>query len=269
MHVLAEPTRTSVVPRRTADLSAALDLYRTDGAVIVAGAGEDPSVLAHTLRAMFGDAVRSVGDAVEVRAAGGRDRPDLDAEGHLQPTPLHTDGFALADGAPDVLTLGCVHAAVDGGASFLADLDRVLEQLAAGDAEQRELAEFLVSVDIDQTEPGKLAAVGPIGLVMDGDRTAWRCSAFLRPTDDDPDPARTRTMVQRWQQLLIDLEPELTRFDLVDGDALVADNTRLVHGRDPYGDTRRLLWRLWGWTDRAVVPDTAYTGSDTSRVAAG
>ena len=45
-----------------------------------------------------------------------------------------------------------------------------------------------------------------------------------------------------------------------------ADNTRLVHGRDPYVDTDRLLWRLWGWTDRAVVPDTAYTGSDTSKV---
>lgn len=269
MHLIPEPVLTSVVPQRTADLDAALDLYRTDGAVILPGAGADPGVLTHLLRTLFGDAVRSIGESVEVRAAGGRDRPDLDAEGHLLTTPLHTDGFALADGAPDALALGCVHAAVDGGASFLADLDLVLAQLARGDEEQRALAEFLVTVDVDQTESGKVRAVGPIGLVLDDTRTAWRCSAFLAPTPQDPTPVRTAEMLRRWQQLLVDLEPTLTRFDLFDGDALVADNTRVAHGRDPYGDTNRLLWRLWAWTDRAVLPDTAYAGSDTSRVAAG
>lgn len=269
MHLIADPALTSVVPHRTCDLDAALEHYRTDGAVVLPGAGADPDVLAHMLRGLFGDAVQSIGEAVEVRAAGGRDRPDLDAEGHRLTTPLHTDGFALADGAPDALALGCVHAAEDGGASFLADLDVVLAQLSLGDEEQRALAEFLVTADVDQTEPSKLPAIGPIGLRLPGDRTAWRCSAFLAPTTTDPDPDRTRTMLDRWQQLLLDLEPTLTRFELVAGDALVADNTRLAHGRDPYGDTRRLLWRLWGWTDRAVVPDTSYTGSDTSRVAAG
>jgi alpha-ketoglutarate-dependent taurine dioxygenase len=113
-----------------------------------------------------------------------------------------------------------------------------------------------------------MPAIGPIGLRLPGGRTAWRCSAFLAPTATDPEPERTRALVGRWQPRLVDLEPTLTRFDLVDGDALVVDNTRLAHGRDPYQDTDRLLWRLWGWTDRAVVPDTAYTGSDTSRVAA-
>ncbi|CAJ1448843.1 unnamed protein product [Effrenium voratum] len=32
------------------------------------------------------------------------------------------------------------------------------------------------------------------------------------------------------------------------GDALVVDNYRMFHGRDPYTDPRRLLWRCWIWT---------------------
>jgi len=269
MQLFADPTTTSVVPLRTSDPTAARAHYDRHGAVVLPDVGADPADLAAAVRALFGPTVRSIGEAVEVRAAGGRDRPDLDTDGHRLTTPLHTDGFALADGAPDVLALGCVHAASDGGgASFLADLDLVADRLRGGDAEQRELAEFLVAAEIDQTEPGKFASTGPIGLRVARDRTAWRCSGFLRPTDGDEDPERTESLIARWRSLLQELEPQLVRFELRDGDALLVDNTRLVHGRDPYGDTGRLLWRLWAWTDRAVVPGTTYTGSDTSRISA-
>jgi hypothetical protein len=30
---------------------------------------------------------------------------------------------------------------------------------------------------------------------------------------------------------------------------VLVDNFRLLHGRDPYQDLRRKLWRLWLWTD--------------------
>jgi alpha-ketoglutarate-dependent taurine dioxygenase len=269
VQLITDPSTTSVVPLRQSDPAAARAHYDRHGAVVLPDVGADPADLAEAVRALFGSSVRSIGEAVEVRAAGGRDRPDLDADGHRLTTPLHTDGFALADGAPDVLALGCVHAATDGGgASFLADLDLVADRLRDGDADQRELARFLIAADIDQTEPGKFASIGPVGLRVDEDRTAWRCSAFLRPTEADEDPARTEALIARWRTLLAELEPQLVRFELRDGDALVVDNTRLVHGRDPYGDTGRLLWRLWAWTDRAVVPGTAYTGSDTSRISA-
>jgi hypothetical protein len=229
--------------------------------VIVHGHGTDEASMTALLHAMLGDRITNVGMAVEVRAAGGRDRPDLDKDGHRMRTPLHTDGFALADGAPDVLALGCERAARDGGgASFMVDADAVHRAI------DEEFAAFLVDTDIDQTEPGKLPMVGPIGLRREGASIAWRCSYYLRPRDTDPDRHATHQRIDDWLWLLEDLAAGATRFHLTDGDVLVSDNTRTFHGRDPYVDTDRLLWRLWCWTDAAPVPLTAYRGSDTSLI---
>ena len=68
-------------------------------------------------------------------------------------------------------------------------------------------------------------------------------------------------------ELLEDLGAGATRFQLVDGDVLVADNAWVFHGRDPYEDTERLFWRIWAWTDAALA-QTDYAGSDTSLVEA-
>ena len=46
------------------------------------------------------------------------------------------------------------------------------------------------------------------------------------------------------------------RFKLRRGQAVLVDNFRLLHGREPYQDLRRKLWRLWHWTDRAVAVPT-------------
>ncbi|UDY34713.1 TauD/TfdA family dioxygenase [Dermatobacter hominis] len=258
------------VPERLDDPVAVRRALRTTGAVVVPGPGSAPDPMTALVRSVLGDEIRSIGDHVPVRAAGGRDRPDLDADGHTLTTPLHSDGFSLAEGAPDVLVLGCVHPAADGGgASFLVDLDAVVGRLAAGDDADRELATFLLDTDVDQTEPGRPTVIGPIGRRLDGDRTAWTRSIFLQPAPDDPDPARTRRLLDRWEGLLADLTDRLPRFHLGAGDALVVDNTRLLHGRDPYEDRDRLLWRLWVWTDRAVRPDTAYAVSDASMLDLG
>ena len=260
----------SVVPGRATDAVAARAAYDRDGAVVVPGVGAETDALTALVYAMFEPTLRSVGDHVPVRATGGRDRPELEADGHTIVTPLHSDGFALADGAPDVLVLGCVHAAADGGgASFLADVDGVFSALVNGDDADRELADFLLHTAVDQTEPGKVRSIGPIGVLLGDDRVAWRRALVVRPCADDPDAERTVRLLAAWDGLLDELTAGLTRFALQDGDALVVDNTRLFHGRDPYGDTDRLLWRFWAWTERAVRPDAAYPGSDTSRVGAG
>ena len=90
----------SVVPARTSCLNEATRLLRQDAAVIVCGHPHGARDVEPLLRSVLGDDVVNIGEPVEVRAAGGRDRPDLDADGHTQRSPLHTDGFALADGAP-------------------------------------------------------------------------------------------------------------------------------------------------------------------------
>lgn len=254
----------SIVPERTADVARAAELLRRDGAVVVADRAVDEAALAALLRDLLGDAVTNVGAAVPVRAAGGKDRPDLDADGHTVRTPLHTDGFALADAAPDVLALGVERAArCGGGASYVIDARALHSHLALTDPG---FARWLVEARIDQTEPGKVPALGPIGVVdPDGGPTRWRCSYCLAVPDDDPDPAATQAGLDRWWALLAELGEHAIRFHLVDGDVLVADNLWAFHGRDPYEDTDRLLWRIWAWTEGALE-QSAYALSDTSLV---
>jgi hypothetical protein len=255
----------SVLPARTSCLTEAARLLRQDAAVIVVGHPYGADDVAELLRAVLGDDVRNIGEPVEVRAAGGRDRPDLDADGHSRRAPLHSDGFALADGAPDVLALACEHA-VPGGESFMVNMDQVRTALSAAGGQWGDLADFLLVQPVDQTEPGKLPSTGAIGLLAPAGRIVWRCSYYLTPLADDPEPDRTRVMLDRWVGLLRDLAREATRFRLETGETLLADNTVVFHGRDPYEDRARLLWRVWAWTTRAWQPDTSYVISDTSQV---
>ncbi len=263
-----DPTGVGVVPERTDDPAAARRLVEREGAVVWIGDGDTAPGIVGVLTAVFADRLVHIGDAVEVRAAGGKDRPDLDAEGHLLRTPLHSDGFALAEGAPDVLALGCVRD-VPGGDSFLVDMDRWLAGLSDGDDADRELADFLVTVPLDRTEPGKVISMGPICSVIETGRNVWVRSIRNEPLPDDADPEHTRVMVGRFAERLVDLEARLPRFHLFAGEILIGDNSRLFHGRDPYEDTARHLWRIWGWTTDAARPDTSYVTSDTSAIGFG
>jgi len=255
----------SVIPETTSDPAEAFRLLRRDGAVIVSGHPAGATDVGPLLQAVFGGALRHVGDPVEVRAAGGRDRPDLDADGHRQRTPLHSDGFALGDASPDVLALGC-EIAVTGGESFMVDMDRVHDQLMRAGGQWMDLAAFLVDHPVDQTEPGKVSSTGTIGLPRPEGGYAWRCSYHLAPLPEERDVRGTQLLLDRWLELLDDLAGAATRFRLDAGEVLIGDNTLVFHGRDPYDDTSRLLWRVWGWSERAVVPDTEYRISDTSQI---
>ncbi len=263
--VRIDPSTVAVVPERTDDPSAARRLVERDGAVVWIGGGSTAEGVARVLAEVFGDQLVHIGDAVEVKAAGGQDRPDLDAEGHLLRTPLHSDGFALAEGAPDLLALGCAYD-VPGGDSFFLDVDRWHAELAAGDESDQELAAFLIEVPLDRTEPGKLTSIGPIGSSAPDGRRVWVRSIRNEPLPDDPTPERTRAMVRCCDERLAELELRLPRFHLSAGEVLIGDNARIFHGRDPYEDTDRQLWRIWGWTSAAPRPDTGYVTSDTSAI---
>jgi hypothetical protein len=164
-----------------------------------------------------------------------------------------------------VLALGC-ETSVPGGDSFVVDMNRVHAELRDAGGESAELGRFMVECPIDQTEPGKRPSIGPIGLAVSPTRIVWRCSYHLAPRPDDPDRPRTQQLLDRWTALLDDLAGDATRFHLESGEVLVADNTVVFHGRDPYEDRSRLLWRVWAWTPRAARPDTQYVISDTSKV---
>jgi hypothetical protein len=263
----------SIVPRRTSDAATAYYEYRRRGAVVVTTdppASPPAGADADLLQTLFGNRLHHVGDAVEVRAAGGRDRPDLDADGHTLRSFLHSDGYSLAEGAPDVLLLTCERASAIGGESFMVDIDLVVAGLRGGSVDDRALATLLVDRDVDQTDlsrPDLAVAPAPVGRRRVDGTVAWRRSPDVRPLPDDPDAGSTARLLARWTALLDHLEEAALRFRLEPGDVLVSDNTRTFHGRDPYEDRDRLLWRRWAWTDRAVEPDTAYPVSDISLVA--
>jgi len=62
------------------------------------------------------------------------------------------------------------------------------------------------------------------------------------------------------------------RFKLEPGDAVCMDNFRMMHGREPYTDPNRLLYRVWVWTTAGLPvppslavsnpPASAFQGED-------
>ena len=126
-------------------------------------------------------------------------------------------------------------------------------------AKQPEGAGFvdrLLNAPIDQTEPGKRAAEGPlVGRSATG-RTMFRRFPEQQPTATSTNPELDRAVIARWHQLIDDLSLFCPRFKLEPGQAIIIDNYRLFHGREAYADFSRRLWRLWVWTTEGEgVPD--------------
>jgi alpha-ketoglutarate-dependent taurine dioxygenase len=156
-----------LIPQRTADPAEAFALMRACGAAILTGAGDsqdDARAVAH--RVLAGRAP-VVPDPAPIKEGGGnRDRSYVTAQlpdSFTVPFQCgHTDGFAYGDKYPDYIFLLCVRAAAAGGESFLVDTYRLLDGLAASaDPADIELATFLQTVPIEQTEPGFRPSLAP------------------------------------------------------------------------------------------------------------
>ena len=70
--------------------------------------------------------------------------------------------------------------------------------------------------------------------------------------DEEMWPEAARAAVEEWSAAVATAQVRALRFKLRPGQALLVDNFRMLHGRDPYHDLRRKLWRLLHWTDAAV-----------------
>jgi len=79
------------------------------------------------------------------------------------------------------------------------------------------------------------------------------------PAKGDPDPDRTAEMLYVFRRAVRLVEETALRFRVESKEALIFDNWRVMHGREPYTDLDRQLWRVWCWTDRgpATVPGEA------------
>ena len=216
----------SIVPESSADPTEVRRLVARDGAAVLTGRGPTEADARAALAAVFGSSVLALPEAAGVREGGDKDRKQY---GTLEGLPLHTDGFAYGDRAPDHFGLSCVRAGTSGGASVLVDSSRLLDA-------------------VDDAEPDMHPAVSPLAITTAHGRLAVRGVPWVRPTPDDAEPAATAAHLARWREIVLAQHDAARRFTLAAGDVAVIDNYRVLHGRDPFeGD--RFMWRVWVWTD--------------------
>ncbi|EHR52425.1 Taurine catabolism dioxygenase TauD, TfdA family [Saccharomonospora marina XMU15] len=162
---------------------------------------------------------------------------------------LHCDGTLQDIGQVKAVILLCVAQGLSGGTTSLFNAHGAVAELLDHDPEAAKALTAPGLLQRQATINGSTEAVAtPVCTVQDGQIVCRYC---VSTTDRWvlPDGPELRT-VQRGLEFL-DLarresSPHLLRFVLGAGHALILDNTRLSHGRDPYQDDdrhRRLLYR--------------------------
>merc|ERR550514_1107847 len=73
---------------------------------------------------------------------------------------------------------------------------------------------------------------------------------------DSSDPDRDAEMIRLYHEAIQRRVDQGFRVKLAPGEALLVDNYRMFHGREPYANPDRLLWRTWLWTQNSKgVPE--------------
>jgi alpha-ketoglutarate-dependent taurine dioxygenase len=176
--------------------------------------------------------------------------------------PAHTDGFAYGDDYPDHFLLLCAQASDDGGESFLVDGYRLLDTLEATSAGAA-LVERMETVLLDQTEDGMRRSLSPLVRRGPTGRRMVRRFPEQRPDASSVDPIGDAGLVAAWDGLCRLAAAGAPRFKLAPGEVVIVDNYRVLHGREPYGDAARLMWRVWMWTDTAHGVPAGVLASDS------
>lgn len=248
-----------VRPERTNDAGRIPLLLAMDGAAVLeTGSDFSDEHLLECIRSLLGPALRALRQPIKVRAGSGA-HPRLDwgtRTVHIDNARrqgLHADGYGRYGAAyPDYVFLLCERAAEVGGASFVVDLVRLVDDLRL-DRTNSELTEFLWSEPLEQCSPEGVLWEAPVARTSAGGRRSVICND--KQTISDPTPAQAR-LLGEWKQRVAQAEQEAPRFLLGRGGLLCLDNYRVAHGRDPYEGDARLLHRVWTWTEAAFgVPD--------------
>jgi len=256
-----------VLPRILNDLEEAKAELADSGAVIFEPIACTEAGTRAFAQEMFGDRLRALPKGARVFEGGEHDITRVQAT-NLKTTPCHTDGFAYGDLYPDFMLLSCVKESEVGGESILVDGYKVLEALAA-DAQLSWTARALRERKIDQTETGMQTSLSPICMDNGSGRTMVRRTLEQRPAETSEDPEKDQQMIDLWRHSIDTASSLAPQFKLLPGQVVVVDNYRLMHGRRPYEDLNRMLWRVWVWTEDCLnVPDMPLA-SDTRYAAAG
>ena len=237
------------MPRRVTSAAEVVALLREDGYCILENAGTSQTEAAALPRRIFGETLAAAPEPAEVsqRILGAR---GINKDDTFR---AHTDGHAYGDLFPDFFLLLCAHASEKGGGNFVIDGYSVIDSLAAA-ADTAWVAKALEETPIEQTS--RVPSITPVVLRAPDGRRALRCrlsgppAAFaaqrVSPNSDNPD--QDSRMLAIYHEAVETAAQAADRIYLKPGDALVVDNYRMFHGRDPYTDPSRLLWRCWIWT---------------------
>jgi hypothetical protein len=193
--------------------------------------------------------------------------------------PCHVDGAkAYGNQCPDVIfLLAQTPCSQGGGANFIVDAAKLARDF---EEEEPELGSLLAAATVEQvlysvTAAGKAVNNGPLvvrffpngdspeseklGLAsgINGERTFVHCpNVFegqeeerVRPIASSKDCERERRMIGKFAERMRLAMNQASRFHLEKGWVLAIDNMRLWHGREPYFDLERTLWRVWSWTN--------------------
>jgi hypothetical protein len=179
----------------------------------------------------------------------------------------HNDGAnPYGDLFPDFIMLVCEKGAESGGESYMLDGHAMIQTMAP------EVKRWFLETPLETKGFDKRA----------GKMTTWRSPALQRcvgtgrwrlrapidgaadggPVLDQPcgeaeSVVQGQAVISAWQEALLIAGPAAPRFKLRPGQALICDNYRIMHGREPhFGE--RLLWRCWVWTTNrlyAALPE--------------
>jgi hypothetical protein len=152
-------------------------------------------------------------------------------------TPLHTDSQLVLGVPAAVQILVCTKPAARGGESVLVDGARLVDRLwgtPLGDA----------LFDVDRLQRFYFGDVRGPTVALRGGHLAWT----LAPGAQDEIGAALLAELTREEPIL---------FALGEGDALVASNHRMLHGRRPFEGERELV-RLLVWLEEPLPADARH-----------
>jgi len=192
---------------------------------------------------------------------------------------LHVDGAkALGYQHPDFIFLVCEAPCKEGlGANFLVRGDDVMARIRAS-VDDAWVADRLERVEVDQlyysvTAAGKGMHRGKLVTKLEM-RTIFQCpNVFdageqrVHPLPGSEDIDLDQKMIEIFARFMRDAQDKAPRFTLKANQILIADNYRLSHGREPFADLDRKLWRVWAWSKRAGfgLPSNIHAGQNEIR----
>lgn len=236
-------------PRRTADPIHARAMLDEDGAVILSRAGLSEADARAVGFSVFNRSLLAVPSGVKVSDGGDKQRRPA-GQTHESRSRCHTSGYSYGEHYPDFVVLLCQWQSQVGGESILVDGYALLDQMST-DPLGAALLERLRATAVDQTDPGMQPLIRPIVAATDRGRPmlVTANAHHVRPDAESLRPDADQEMIDQWR-LIIDKAADLIpKVKVSNGEALIIDNYRVLHGREPYEDTRRSLWRVWLWTD--------------------